>query len=775
MWGLLAKSPLQRPGYAHVLLRALEDAGIATELRQSSLEGRAYLHRPVFLGRASMVEQLVETLTQVSQAAQGQRMLLSGESGVGKSTLVQELSREARRMGVRVVVGYSSHTLLRAGQQEERPLGLFVPILRAVADRWNQEHTLQAGLLSPTDVALLAPFAPFIAQLPGLEEAATVRLSVLPVEMAQLRLWVCLMGVLERFCGGQPTLFVFEDLHWADELSLTALEFMCREFVEGLPWMVVGTYRSEERTDDLQMFIDESSCQVVEVERLGNLAVTELVGHMLGDDLDGALTQALATRAGGNPFFAAEYLRAMVDSGALQLDSNGRWATAASDPETLWSEPESIQALLARRLGKLRRDEQRLCEVAAVVGRRMHADLLCQLSGMTPFAFNNALDELIQLQILESDPETLDARELQFVHDRLRETAYTQTPPDRLAHIHNTTAQTLEGLGDGVDWATVALHWAKGGDPKRARQGYIEAARQDAERWAVRNARRHIEAALALEPVEAASKEMALRMELIRLSQLLGEHAEAIVYAEQALELLGTDQTDSSHTTKAIPLHLDIASSLGHQTRFTEAQAHLDQAENLIEGLEHKGHLEGRLVLVKGTLSAEFEDHAATTAALFERAAQLLAQSGDTKLQAQSLVGLSGALLALTRPDEAMERCREAQRLYQQNHDLHGEALLWERVGQIRAHQAPEEALGLVRNALDAHQTAGNGVGEARTLSLMGHVLGQLGRYAEGLQCLMRANRLQERYGISRWKVMASIAIIHVYLGQMQQGADWII
>ncbi|MEO1270023.1 MAG: AAA family ATPase, partial [Myxococcota bacterium] len=490
---LLCKGRHQRPGYARRLLRTLERSGIVPDaVHDPAREGRAYLHRPDFIGRGRVLQPLVDLLEQ----GRGGLVMVGGESGVGKTRLAQELIREARRASVRVWLGYCSN-VLGAERREDRPLGLFVPILRQIADRCLQQGpAFTAALFRPEDIAILAPYAPYVAQLPMPPGRAVVEsLAKLPVDSAQLRLFACLVGVLERMCGSSRVLFVLDDLQWGDELSLGALEFIAKGLEEDSRWLMVGTYRIEELADSaLQEMMDECPCQLIEMGRLDREEVALMVEQMLGHAADRSLVDIVVARSGQNPFFVAEYLRALVDHGVLHQDGQGRW-TVVDGPDVgpnPWPEPDSIRTLLIQRLERLDVESRQVCQAAAVLGRRMATQTLQTVCPLAHFPFLRALDALIQLQILERDGD-----QLLFVHDKLREVTYTQMDPELRTAIHRRVAQSLEEL-ESFDPATTALHWSKGSEPERARARYIEAARMDAERWAVGDAKRHLQSALGL-------------------------------------------------------------------------------------------------------------------------------------------------------------------------------------------------------------------------------------------------------------------------------------
>ncbi|MEL6179764.1 MAG: AAA family ATPase, partial [Myxococcota bacterium] len=727
MEGLLAKSPTARPGHAQVMLRTLETVGVGRYDR--TREGRPYLNKPALIGRQRLLGQLTEALQQTQHDGTGQLILLGGESGVGKTRLAFELIREARQRQIQVWVGYSSSMLgsgLRSSDHmEDRPLGLFVPVLRALAD-----HCVQAGpqttaaILEPADVAILVPYAPFLRQLPGVEHTP---LAELPAESARLRLFACLVRVLERACVERPALFVFDDVQWADELSWAALEFMAHHLASS-PWLVVGTYRADEVSELLQELMDEVPCQALSVGRLSSVQVAQLAGQMLGTTPNPVLVEALTAKSGGNPFFVAEYLHTIVESDTLRLGSQGRWTLL--DEDTLGErlaqlpDPGSIQVLLGQRLDRLGGHERWICEAAAVLGKRCHPTVLREVSELARFPFQNALDMLVQLHILEYG-DGFQQEQLQFVHDRLHETSYTRAHGDRLKVLHRKAASVLESQ-ESFDPGTTALHWARGGEPDQARSRYVEAARQDAERWAVEEARRHLRAALELDVANHPDDDIVLRMELLRLTALLGEHQQVVTDAQGVLERLAERDAEAMLPWRG-QAHLDAATALEALIRPEEAQHHVEAAQAVIARLGVDRHLEGRLAFVQGRIGfamnapgVEFD----ALMALFQRSADLHAQAGETQLQARSLLEMSDRWANHGDYDLSTACCRKAQHLFRDIHDLHGEALLWTRMGKnYNFTSQHDEAQACYVRALELHRQTGNGPGEAKTLWRLSQLL----------------------------------------------------
>ncbi|MEO1273214.1 MAG: AAA family ATPase, partial [Myxococcota bacterium] len=375
---LLAKNRDRRPGHAQTvshMLRAFVEHPAPIQVGASARDAPPpYLFKPALIGRSELLERLLEALEGLGDE-QGRMVALTGESGVGKTRLMLELIREARRQKCLVLIGHAQML-----PSANAPLGLFVPLLRSMVD-YGLEHDTGTHLFPPEDIAVLLPYAPFIGQLldPSADEEP---LPELPHAMARLRVFQSLTRVLELFCGERAALLVFDDLQWADALSLAALEHLITH-LERKPWLIAATLRAEEVTPAVHALLELPGCDLLHVERLDDVTIRRLTALMLGQTPSPLLAETIARRSSGNPFFVAEHLQALIESRTLELNSTGRWTMTASLAEL--PEPDSIQSLIADRITRLPPHARMVGEVGSLLGRRVDLGLLRTLVSMPPY------------------------------------------------------------------------------------------------------------------------------------------------------------------------------------------------------------------------------------------------------------------------------------------------------------------------------------------------------------------------------------------------------
>ena len=470
---LLQKRPADRLGYAEDVARALSEVPPASVLREPTTRPAAHLYRPPLAGREGVLGDLEETLTRAHQAGTGALILLDGEGGVGKTRLCVELVRGAPARAFAVVAG-----ACRAPGAGERdvgaaPLQAFRPLLDAVGDACQEGGEAAREALVGARGRVLAAWDPALAALvgPGPDPVT------LDPEAARGRLLDALRDTLLAFATRAPLLLVLDDLQWADELSLSLLARLDARALAGCPLVVLGTYRTEEMPPALAAVAAAPGVLCRELGRLDPASTRAMVAGMLSlRDLPPDVTAALGRVSDGNPFFVAEYLRAIVAAGLLVRSSAGTWQL---DPDGLPLDdalplPASLAALLGRRIEGLDGAARALVDAAAVLGPEADLDLATATAGLAEGVASGALPLLRRRQILE---ESAGGR-LRFLHDEVLEMAYAGLADEPRRALHRSAARALEARrADTADLdARLALHWARGGEHLRAWSGFLRAA-----------------------------------------------------------------------------------------------------------------------------------------------------------------------------------------------------------------------------------------------------------------------------------------------------------
>jgi DNA-binding CsgD family transcriptional regulator len=351
---------------------------------------------PVMVGRDGELRQL----RQLAGSARPRIAMVSGEPGIGKSRLIQEL-----------LAGLPAGTAILAGQAEPgslgRPYELLLDALDGAADA---EPALLTGLTDPARSA---------------------------VERMHSGL-----ALVSRLIRGRPAVVVFEDLHWADSESAALFERIAE--LPG-PRLLVGTYRPEEVTSRqpvaalLARLERRHEVTHLRLDRLGPADTSALLAGATGQPVPYRTAMALHQRTGGNPFFLEELLRGHDGTG---LDS-------LTDQPLPWS----LAEVLRRQIGELDPATRTVAEAAAVLGQRIPFDLLATVTGKAEHELIGALRELVARGVLvESDDD-----EFSFRHALLREALTGQLLGRQRRRLHEAALDALLAGGE-ADPALVAHH-----------------------------------------------------------------------------------------------------------------------------------------------------------------------------------------------------------------------------------------------------------------------------------------------------------------------------
>jgi len=490
-------------------------------IRAPAAEPRAPAGSP-FVGRESSMSVLKARLDAALEGA-GQVVIVSGEAGIGKTRVADELAASAREDGARVLVGRC---------HDGGDVFAFLPwrmILRSLAEA-DDVKALLAG--TPEVARELALIAPDIAAVAPPSESA------LAPSPARFRLFDAVARFLHAASSLSPLLIVIEDIHWADESSLGLLRFVAHEH-RLARILVLVTLRDDSpgRAPALEGVVGgvvrEEHGGWIRLPGLSVADVAHLVGAETHRDVPPTLAAALHERTGGNAFFLTQLLATLSSSGG--------------DLEALVAVlPNGMREAIGRHLAPLSPACREALVVASVLGREFEQRLLASITKLPAPALFALLDEAIRARLLA--PVAERRGRYRFAHALIRDALYDDIPLARRAHLHGAAADVLEAwYRDEVDLPLdeVAHHLvqaATAGMGRRAIAACIAAAKQAIARTAFEAGSRLYQQALDLMDLDEPSA--SLRLELLLglgdAQRRLGERIRAEQTFRQARTLART-------------------------------------------------------------------------------------------------------------------------------------------------------------------------------------------------------------------------------------------
>ena len=404
-----------------------------------------------FVGRNTEMQTMTDAIKRVAGGEGREVLLISGEAGLGKSTLAAEAARTAFDNGACVLFGHCEEDLAT-------PYQLFAEALGHYVTHAPEEQLLAHVETHGSELSRLVPtLASRIRELPPSKATDS--------DTERFLLFAAVVGLLDTMAKGQPVVLVLDDLQWADKGSLLLLRHLAAA-EQAMRVLVLGTYRDSELaqthplTDTLAALHCLRGVSRIELAGLDNSEVVALLEAAAGQSLDAAgvgLAHAVYRETDGNPFFVSELLRHLWETGAIYQDTTGRWV-AESTLEQL-ALPDSVRVVIGARVGRLGKDAGRVLSVASVIGRDFDLDLLARATKASEDDLLDILDAAASAALVR---EVADTGRYSFAHALIQQTLYEDLGHNRRARSHRQVAEALEDLcGDrpGERVGELARHW----------------------------------------------------------------------------------------------------------------------------------------------------------------------------------------------------------------------------------------------------------------------------------------------------------------------------
>lgn len=395
---------------------------------------------------------------------------LMGEPGIGKTRLIWEV-RDRYRDRVRFIeargVSYAQtfpYWPIRELLREWLCVGASTPEARV-----RLELKAELAHLLGKDEA--EEDYPFIANLVGvtLEPDAAQAIRELNRESIQSRTFEVFYELVCKLAEEQPLCLVFEDLHWADEATLELLESILGVTDESTvtlaflyrPEREHGSWRLGERARQRY----PHRYREIEVRPLPADSARVLVANAAEGELPESVSELLAERSGGNPFFLEEALRDLVERGAL-VRRNGSWELGVAEDEL--AIPALVQGTLQARLDRLDPDTRETLSLAAVIGRTFGLPLLERLVPRDELL--NALSELQRLDLVVEKRRRPNP-EYRFRHGLVQEVAYASLVDSKRRKLHKRVGEALEDIyseSPEEAYGLLARHFTEAEEPEKA-------------------------------------------------------------------------------------------------------------------------------------------------------------------------------------------------------------------------------------------------------------------------------------------------------------------
>ena len=604
---------------------------------------------PMF-DRESERASLLSALDEVVGVRKARVIFIGGEAGIGKTRLLNWITHEAlEKYGAYVARGYCLEDV-------SVPYFPFSEALSGLLrERSYDEGTKR--VVNWLDRALRRTFAH------GGEE------------FERYKLYENMANLLETISKESPVLIGLEDVHWSDSASLGLLHYLARN-IRNSRVLMICTYRIEELgelapgrphslTETMRLMRSEGLFQTIELRGLSTEALVNLTGSLI-PGAPSQVLQLVAKESDGNPFYAVESTRFLIETGAIEK-IEGVWA--AHTPTGQIDIPDAILDVIARRLSRLAQEDRQLLDCASVIGEHFDPRVLSSALGIDELSCVQRLTRLNRETWLVVE----DKKGYRFDHAKVREAVYRGLTGSLAKELHRRVASVLSGIEDSSLAAEIAYHYQQSGNVDKAIEFGMMAGDQ------AKSISSFVEAVSSYTLVLEAARADGERTEICakahggRAESLheQGLHQKAIEDCKKALSL----SKEPSTRLNALRVLAGSYLGMGHFSDALEVvrQADREPGEETLERLYLKD--------IEQTIIARRSGYSSTTETVREISRAYL-KLGRRKDYAYSILAVAEHEMMTELPPDFFQVVKEASGIFEETGELAGQKFVHEMVAE---------------------------------------------------------------------------------------------
>jgi len=734
----------------------------------------------IFIAREKQLDQLNACL-QRALAGQGNVCFVSGEAGSGKTTLVTEFTRRAldQNQDLAVAVGQcdaetgagDAHLPFReimaqlTGDVESKLAQ--GAITKENASRLRKLLVLSGQALVDVGPDLIGIFVPgiglatriggFVAEKAGWLDKLEKLVNKPKAEpgdsgLKESHIFEQFANVLCQLSQKHPLVLVLDDLHWADEASISLLFHLGRRINEH-KILLLGTYRSAEvaigragERHPLEKVLAEFKRYfgdiTVDLDQAVKQEGYEFVTAFLASEphaLRADFATSLYHHTGGHPLFTVELLRNLQERGDLVQDEQGRWIESGSlDWESL---PKRVEGVIQERIGRLQKELRQILTVGSVQGEDFTAEVIASVQQAEARDLVRRLGSELERQhklVLSQGIQRLDLSgqrlsRFRFQHNLFRTYLYNELNESERAYLHEDVGNALETLyGDQADEVAVqlSLHFEIAGLNEKARYYLQEAGKQAAIRYA---------------------------------------NDEALDYFSRAISLTPENDLEDRYNLLMLQERLH-----GLKSALKDRQAVLDQLKRITEALG-EDHKKAEVCMREASYAIATSDFPAAIAAT-QQAIRLAEASEDSKILSHGFFTWGNAARLMGNYDLARSQMERAFSLAQNAGFKILEAGCLRGLGAVAQEQADTPtALKYDQDSLIISRKEGDRFGTGKTLNNLGLIFSSQGNFDTALAHFSEALEIFKEVGDRRSEsvILGNIGVAYAEMGNLQSAGDY--
>jgi len=406
------------------------------------------------VGRDNAHAELGEALASVLAGA-GLLMCVRGEPGMGKTTLVEDFLSDLRAGNHSCIIARGRCSERLAGTEAYLPWLEALDSLLLEADGPAAKTVLGSESIAQTTKRLAPTW--YAQAMPLRSDDSSADRLMAERAPSQERMKREFGALLEKVTERRPLVLFFDDLHWADVSTIDLLAFLASKF-DAMRVLVIATYRPSDMLLAKHPFLQirpdlqaRGVCREIELEFLSDLEIEKYLALEFPDHrFPAELPRLIHAKTEGNPLFMADLVRYLRDRRVIDLEQ-GRWVLAQSLPSIERDLPESVRAMIERKIAQLSDEDRRLLVAASVQGYKFDSAIVARALDLDPAEVEERLEALDRVYRLvrfvrEAEfPGRVLTLRYGFVHVLYQNALYASLRPTRKAQLSATIAEALLG------------------------------------------------------------------------------------------------------------------------------------------------------------------------------------------------------------------------------------------------------------------------------------------------------------------------------------------
>ncbi|MEM4160377.1 MAG: tetratricopeptide repeat protein [Thermoplasmata archaeon] len=590
-----------------------------------------------FVGREKELDILRNALEKTRNTGAGNVYIITGQMGVGKTRLIQEVSKTAEKMGYAVMLG-------RSLDEKAVP---FLPLIEAF-EKYSTK---------PEENSKYLPTGLVGAEIEEREE-------LIGFTREKIRMMEAIMRRFSEISKKQPVMLILDDIQWADTGTLSVFLYLARN-VRNLNLILVGAYPDDYvRTmgsphfeEFLSNLAIEKNVNTLYLHPLKREDISKILGAILGTwKIPEELVEFVFEKTGGNPLFVEEVSKAIQEQGIFDVKT--RKLTRSLEKVEM---PSSVKSVIAMRLKEVKENEMKVLGCAAVIGRVFDYEILKESAGMEEEKLLDILERLVNLRFFEQMPGSSEA--FRFMHNPVYEVIYSELTGLRKRMLHKKVGEVIEKKhGSDVRYhADIGRHYMIAGEYEKSVKYLTSIAEHSLKNFACKECSNYCESILRIVP--NLKDERVKKETLKKVHTMLGDCY--AIFGDLRKTLSHYEEALSNATKDSERAGLYIKMSFPYQ-EMGETEKALSLLEKAKELMEKEGRKEGEASAYRALATLYLHIGSFEKARIcFERCIEICLDIGDEKTLADAYHGmgtLSQDLGELNKAEEYLYKALEIRK-----------------------------------------------------------------------------------------------------------------